>query len=130
MSKTKHNENSNIVILPESDERTLCVSLRGVVALEEYEEFLYKPLQEVAAKDRKYGLLIHYAKGYKGCSREAADKSFKSIIEYGKNARKLAYVNPPESKIFQVKMAKPLLGGEIRFFEDSELDEALQWVKT
>lgn len=121
---------SNIIILPESDKNALCVSLHGVISLDDYEEYFFKRLDAIVKSGRKFGLLIHYSKDYKGWSKEAADRSFQSIIEHGKHARKLAYVNPPEAKMFQIKMAKPLFGGDIRFFEEKELDQALAWVKT
>jgi hypothetical protein len=119
-----------ITVLPETDDHTLCVSLGGLVTLEDYEECVFKPLDAFVKKGIKFDLLLHYSKDYKGWTPEAADKSFRSIIDHGKYARRMAYVNPPESKIFQVKMAAPLLGGEVRYFDDKELPEALKWIKS
>lgn len=129
-NKKNKNECGTVDILPESDERTLCVSLAGLVCLEDYEKNFLRPLEAMVEEGVSYGLLIHYSSDYKGWTPEAADRSFQSIIDYGQKARKLAYVNPPESKIFQVKMAKPLLGGEIRLFNADELPSALSWIKS
>jgi hypothetical protein len=122
--------NDNIVILPESDDRTLCVSVSGVLEVEDYENCFYQPLDKMVKAGKKFGLLMIYTKDYKGWSKEAADRSFQSIIEHGKFARKLGYVNPPESKIFQIKMARDLFSGEIRFFEEDQLQEAIKWIKS
>jgi hypothetical protein len=129
-STARQNAGSQITVLPETDSHTLCVRLDGMLSLEDYQQNFYKPLQKIAAHGQPYGLLIHYGHGYKGWSKEAADLSFQSIIDYGKTARKIAYVNPPESKIFQVKMSRPLFGGEIRFFDGNDLPQALKWVKS
>ncbi len=126
---TRSPETGYIIRLPESDEDTLCVSVHGVVDVDDYEEHFYQPLDKMVKAGKKFGLLMVYGQDYKGWSKEAADRSFKSIIDHGRHARKLAYINPPESKIFQVKMARDLFGGEIRFFEKSQMAEALKWIK-
>jgi hypothetical protein len=133
MSKSTENEEidcGSIRIYPETDDKTLCVSLHGLISKEDYDKCFFKPLEAFVKKGIKFGLLIHYAEDYKGWTPGAADSSFRSIIDHGKDARKMAYVNPPESKIFQVKMAKPLLGGEVRYFDNDELAEALKWIKS
>lgn len=124
-----HSEEGHIDLLPETDDRTLCVSVHGVISVEDYEEYIYKRLDAMVKKGKKFALVLHYDPSYKGWSKEAADRSFQSIINHGRHARKLAYVNPPESKIFQLKVAKDLFSGEIRFFENDELAEALKWAK-
>lgn len=128
MGKKASNQNS-VILLPQSDNHTLCVSMCDVISLEDYQEFFYKPLEKIAKDGKPFGLLVNYDASYKGWSKEAAELSFQSIIDNAKNARKLAYVNPPEAKVFQIKMAKGLFGGEIQFFEANELDKALKWVK-
>ncbi|MGQ0527962.1 MAG: STAS/SEC14 domain-containing protein [Alphaproteobacteria bacterium] len=129
MNRTARKDASSIFILPESDERTLCVSFKGLISKVEYENKFEKSLDSVVARNPHFNLLIHYDHGYVGWDRDAADVSFQNILQHAPNARKLAYVNPPESKIFQVKMFSSVFGGEIRFFNDDELDEAIRWVK-
>jgi hypothetical protein len=122
------NCNEEIVILPESDDHTLCVTLKGIISQPAYEDCIFNPIKDMA-ENGQYNLLVNYDESYKGWSEEAAKLSFQTIINYGPKARKLAYVNPPDSKLLQIKMARPLFGGEIRFFDINELDKALQWVK-
>ncbi len=118
-----------VTILPETDKRTLCITLKGVVQPDAFKDCFLEPLEEIIKHTEHYALLINYDKTYEGWSKEAAEISFQSIIDYGSQARKLAYVNPPDSKLFQINMARPLFGGEIRFFEENQLKEALKWVK-
>ncbi|HQX26791.1 MAG TPA: STAS/SEC14 domain-containing protein [Alphaproteobacteria bacterium] len=120
---------TNIITLPESDDSTLCVTYTNIVDVEEYETCVCDPIAEMVDKGHKFGMLVNYDDEYKGWSKEAAARSFQFIIDHGKYARKFAYVNPPEARIFQVKMTRKLFGGEIRFFEAGKLDEALQWIK-
>jgi len=42
---------------------------------------------------------------------------------------RIAYVNPPEQKILQLKLMNPLTKSPIRFFDMSQLDEALAWTR-
>ena len=130
VSAMGNNKNqSEIVVLPESDEKTLCVTLKGVVTLDDYKKRFYDRLKTIHEKNGGYNLLINYDESHKGWDKEAAEMSFQSIIDVGKDAKKLAYVNAPDSKMLQVKISRPILGGEIRFFEKDELDKAIKWIK-
>lgn len=118
-----------VTVLPETDKRTLCITLKGVVQPDAFKECFLEPLEEIIRHTQNYGLLINYDSAYEGWSKEAAELSFQSIIDYGPQARKLAYVNPPDAKLFQINMTRPLFGGEIRFFDGDQLNEAIKWVK-
>jgi hypothetical protein len=121
---------TNIITLPESDDSTLCVTYTNIVDVGEYETCVCNPIAEMVEKGHKFGMLVNYDEDYKGWSKEAAARSFRFIIDNARHARKFAYVNPPEARIFQVKMMRILFGrSEVRFFEAGKLDEALQWIK-
>ncbi len=122
--------NHEIEIMPQTDQTTLCVTMKDVVSRESYRQCIEKPLDKIVQKTGKYSLLVNYDPSFKGWSQEAAALSFETIIKYGLQAVKLAYVNAPDSKRLQINVARPLFGGEIRFFDQSELQEALHWVKT
>lgn len=120
----------NIITLPESDDSTLCVTYTDVVGAEEYETCVCEPVAEMVRKGKNFGMLVNYDEDYKGWSKKAAARSFQFIIDNARHARKFAYVNPPEARIFQVKMMRILFGrSEVRFFEAEKLDEALKWIK-
>ena len=132
MTGTAHNSSAlnRIDVLPQSNHDTVCVTLCGVIGPEDYKNSLYNTLKTLAESGQYFNLLINYDISFKGWDRQAAEMSFRSIIDYGRKARKLAYVNAPDSKMLQIKMTQPLLGGEVRFFETEELDAAIAWVKS
>jgi hypothetical protein len=121
---------NRIDVLPQSSHDTVCVTLRGVIGPEDYKKSLFDTLKNLTENGQTFNLLMNYDISFKGWDREAAEMSFRSIIDYGRKARKLAYVNAPDSKMLQIKMTQPLLGGEVRFFETEELDTAIAWVKS
>jgi hypothetical protein len=127
--KTENQTDSSIVVLPDTDNETLCVSLYGVVNEPDYTKNFHSLLQDFVERGQIFNLLINYDSTFKGWERDAADLSFKSIINYGQKTRKMAYVNAPDSKMLQMKLTAPLLSGEVRFFEQDELGNAIQWVK-
>lgn len=128
-ASTPSTPQSSVVMMPESDTRTLCVQLVGTVTKGDYDANFYKPLQKFVDAETPFGLLIDYTH-YKGWHEDAAARSFESIIDHGKFARRMAYVAAPDSKVTQIKVAKPLLGGEVKFFKADELAKAVQWVKS
>lgn len=119
-----------LVVMPESDDRTLCIEAKGYVRREEHTGKLRKGLERILEHYESYNLLLYYGTDYKGWEAEAAESSMESIIDYGKRARKLAYVNPPEKKIMQMKITADLFSGETRFFSKEDLAAAIAWVKS
>lgn len=122
------NNEETVVILPQTAGKTLCVELRGVIERRDHQKHIRQNLNDIVSKHGAFNFLIYYGPDYKGWKQDAADSSMESIVDFGKYAEKLAYVNPPEQKVFIHKLAKPLFGGETRFFDEEELDEALEWV--
>lgn len=123
------NPSETIVVMPESDDRTLCVELRGYVRRTDHAEKLRKGLERILQQHETYGLLLYYGPDYKGWEAGGADSSMESMIDYGKQARRLAYVNPPEKKILQMKITAGLFSGEVKFFSPDDLAAAIAWVK-
>lgn len=123
-------ENS-ITILPETDDRTLCVHITGIITLHDYKEFFVKPLHAIIAKHGEYNLYAYYSHDYQSWTVDAADFSFKCYAEVGMAARKSAYVNAPDSRHLILKMLQPLMPkAEIRFFDEHQQEEAMAWVKS
>lgn len=117
-----------VVILPETDEHTLCVRFTGLIRKEDHKLNLRDRLAAMVEKDGWYSMLIEY-KDFVGWEHDAADISLRSIMDFGKFARRLAYVNPPEKKVMQTKLTAPLFGGEMQFFDEGDFDAALEWVR-
>lgn len=118
-----------ITIMPETQGCTLCLRLTGTIAADDFINKFGDRVRDIAEKYNHYDLYILYDEHFEGWSREAADLSFKNIAQYSPKARRLAYVNAPESRILMMKMLKPMMNAEVRYYNLSEKDEALAWVK-
>jgi hypothetical protein len=127
---SQNSADSHIVILPDSDHQTLCVSLFGVVQEDDYRKKIYSTLKTFVESNQLFNLLIHYDPTFKGWGSGAAKLSFQSIIDHGSKTHRIAYVNAPDSKRLQVNLTRILLSGEVRFFETDELKNAISWVKS
>lgn len=121
MSKT-------VIILPETSQTTLCLQLTGMITPEDFTEFFDTPVRYMADHFEYYNLYAYYDPAFKGWSREAADLSFKCISLCVPKARRLAYVNAPDSRMLMMKMLSPILRAEVKYFEESEKEAALKWV--
>lgn len=117
-----------VFILPESNETTLCVRYTGMVDAENYNTYHYHQLLKRYDRQGWFNMVVHYDDGFQGWTPDGAEANFKSMCEMGSKARKLAYVNPRERKVLLMKMlAGYFMGGEIRYYESNQYDEAVKW---
>ena len=115
--------------MPETDDRTLCIRIEKPITMEGYEQNFMPRIRAMVDRHDEIRLLLYF-QAYKGWEREAALEDLGMVQQYGPKLVKMALVNPPEKEVFQMKTRKPLTGGEIRFFNESDLAEALAWVKS
>lgn len=120
---------SNISVLAESDDTTLCLRLTGMIGADEFDRYFHQEIEKRVANNDYFNMLVEYDSNFKGWEPEAAERNFKSILSLSSKPRKLAYINPPEQKIVLMKYAKPLLSGEIKYFDSGHFSEALNWIK-
>lgn len=120
---------ATVTLLPETDKTTLCLRLNGVVTKEDYLRYFEEPLYRILEDSEHYNLFACHAADFQGWTEEAADLSFKCISTVGSRARKAAYINAPDSRMLMMKMLKPLMTAEVRYFDEEEFEAALQWVK-
>lgn len=120
--------NETIIVLPETHEATLCLRLTGMVTPEDFTEHFGNRVQQIAEKYNRYNLFVFYDEHFEGWSREAADLSFKNIAQFSPKARRLAYINAPDSRMLMMKMLQPIMHAEIRYFDLSEKEQAMNWV--
>ena len=118
-----------ITVLPQSNERSLCVRLSGMIDSAEYLEKFASAVERMAATNKDFDLLVFYDEQFKGWSREAADLSFKNFSQFSPKARRLAYVNAPQARVLMMKMMQPITEADVRYFERDELDDALSWIR-
>lgn len=120
---------SSVVVLPESDETTLCVEMKGLIRRQDYEKNFRNRILDITSKKRRFNVLIFYAPSFKGWEPEAADLSLKSIMELGKKINRQACINTPNMVVFRNKLSSALFGGETRYFDKNNYNEAMVWVK-
>lgn len=120
--------NPTITALPETTESTICLRLTGMITAEDFTALFDTPVQRSVDTKGYYNLFIYYDPAFEGWTREAADLSFKCISKYSPKARRLAYVNAPDSRMLMMKMLEPMMQAEVRYFDDDKKDEALSWV--
>lgn len=127
--KSSPTRGPSVIVLPDTDETTLCVEMKGLIRRQDYEKNFRNRILEIAKNHRRFNILISYAPSFKGWEPEAADLSLKSIMELGGKLRRHACINPPDTILFRNKLSSALFGGQTRYFDNGKYDEALAWVK-
>jgi hypothetical protein len=117
-----------VFILPETSDTTLCLRLTGTVTAGDYMQYFDEPVKRIADTNGWYNLYVYHDDDFTGWSAEAADLSFRCISEYSPRARRLAYVNAPDSRMLLMKMLGPMMKAEIRFFDADQRQEAMDWM--
>jgi hypothetical protein len=120
---------ASVVILPDSNETTLCLQLHSHVTAEDFDQYCHQEIKKRVEANGYFNMIVHYDSDYEGWEPDAADLNLRSIMELGSKPHKLAYVNPSKRKIMLMKMAEPILKGEIRYFEEGQYQDALKWIK-
>lgn len=117
-------------ILPESQGNILCAEIGARVTLEDYDQLFSPKIQEILKEHGSLRTLLHYSRPFLGWDIDAAAKDLAQVSENGSKVEKAALVNPPEQVLMRWKTMQPLLGGELRIFEEGEFDKALEWVRS
>ncbi|HTK85896.1 MAG TPA: STAS/SEC14 domain-containing protein [Patescibacteria group bacterium] len=128
-AKSSGRTKPSVTVLPETDENTLCVEMKGLIRRQDYEKNFRNRILAITSKKRRFNVLIFYAPSFKGWEPEAADLSLKSIMELGKKINRQACINTPNMVVFRNKLSSALFGGQTRYFDKDNYDEALAWVK-
>lgn len=115
-------------IMPESDDRVLCVEITKPITGDGYAQNFLPRIRQMIDNNGELRLLIYF-RNYRGWEREAAEMDMDAISELGSATGRVAHVNPPESVVYKVRVMKPMLGLDIRNFEENELTQALEWVR-
>ncbi|HTK83712.1 MAG TPA: metalloregulator ArsR/SmtB family transcription factor [Patescibacteria group bacterium] len=123
------NATDTVIILPETDDHTLCVELTGLIRREDFRRSFKEPLQKIIENNGFYDVLIHHLPDFKGWEEDAADLSMQTVIESAKYGRRRAMINAPEKFILMQKMSGEVFGGETRYFGPGQFQAALNWVK-
>lgn len=115
-------------VMDETDDRAVCIMVDKPISPEGYQQNFMPRVRDLLKNNGEIRILIYY-KEFKGWEEEATKFDAEALVQYGQHVKKLAFVNPPEKEVFHKKMVSPLIKGEIKFFSEEELDDALSWVK-
>ena len=119
-----------ILLLPETDDRTLCLEMRGNIALRDFQDSFEAPLRAIIARQGSYNIFAVYTDDNARWQEDAAHYSFRFYNEIGPLRHRVAFVNAPDSRHLITKILQPvIINGEARFFDPDQRDEALTWVK-
>ena len=118
----------SIRILPESHDDLIVFEYDGYITEHEYNSVLWSRLSEMLKKYGKLRLVCRFTKDYEGWEEGAAQANMQNIMEHVGYVKKIAYVNPPSSKVFQTKLlGSKLFTGEIKYYNLDQFDQAVAW---
>ncbi|MCM2343619.1 MAG: STAS/SEC14 domain-containing protein [Alphaproteobacteria bacterium] len=121
------NEKFN-TIMPETTDRVLCIMVDKPVSTEGYKENFLPRIEKMIADHGEIRCLVYF-KHYQGWEEEAAALDFTMTAKLGNKLKRFAVVNPPQKLLALHNLRKPLITGETRAFNETELKEALLWVQ-
>ncbi len=118
--------------MPESEGPLLCVEINAPITLEAYNDLYIPAMREIF---EKYGEVraLYYYPDPDSCvtwEEKAAALDLQLTADKGHHVKKVALVNPPEKVIVRWMIKQPLLGGEVKIFDQSDLKEAVVWAKS
>ena len=79
-----------VEILPQSNDTTLYLRLKETVTLDDYLKYFVGPAKNIADANGWYNLLVIHDESFQGWTAEAADVSFRYLLEYCPMARQVA----------------------------------------
>ncbi|KNG94591.1 STAS/SEC14 domain-containing protein [Pseudaestuariivita atlantica] len=116
-------------ILPESRGNVLGVEAMGELTHEDYANVLLPKLAELFEAEGKVNLLCHLGPEFTGWDLQAAWDDTLIGIEHRGDFERLAVVGGPNWIRALFRFSAVLMTGEVRVFDEGELDQAWDWVK-
>lgn len=118
------------VIMPETTDRVLCVQIDKVISSEGYAENFLPRIHKMLENHGKIRLLVYY-KYFKGWEESAAVQDMEFSVSLARKIEKMAMVNAPEREEIQKRMKMKMISsqGEMKFFNEEDIDKAMTWVK-
>jgi hypothetical protein len=120
---------NTVTLLPESDDRTVCVRLDGQISEAGFEHVFLNAVRARFESGQPFNILLYFT-DHKGWEEKAAALSFDFVLRYAAKAARVAYVSPPPGKVMHIKLFEKQFGGAVRIFDKADFDKALHWVKT
>jgi hypothetical protein len=116
-------------LMPESEGPVLCYEISKPISSEGYAENFLKPVTKIIETYGEVRILTYFT-SYRGWEEQAAEMDLIAHVEIGQFATKMAFVNTPEKEVMARLIRKPLIKGEVRFFTEDRLQDAIIWIKS
>ena len=108
-------------------DNVLWVKVSGKLSKEEYAE-LVPSWEQMIARHGKLRLLFQMEPGFTGWEPLAAWDDLKFSVSHRNELERIALVGAKKWHSLVAKLGSLLVNSEVRFFEESEVDEAFRWL--
>lgn len=109
------------------DDNVLWVKVNGKLTREEYAD-LVPSWEAMIARHGKFRLLFQMLPDFAGWEAGAAMDDMKFSVSHQNEMERVAVVGAKKWHEMVAKFSKLIVNSEIRFFEDSEIEQALAWL--
>ncbi|WP_435640800.1 STAS/SEC14 domain-containing protein [Micavibrio aeruginosavorus] len=123
MDRTQFNE-----IMPETDDRVICIRVDKPISGEGYKTLFLPLVQKMAADHGEIRMVLVFEK-FQGWEEEAAMADLASTMFLAQHLKKLAIVNLPDKMIQYIGMRQAALKTDLRIFDASQFQDALNWAR-
>lgn len=106
----------------------LWVKVSGKLSKEEYAE-LVPSWEEMIAKYGKFRLLFQMEPGFEGWEPMAAWNDLKFSVSHRNEMERVAIVGGKKWEALVAKLGGLLVNAEVRYFEDSQIESAQEWLR-
>ena len=118
-----------ITILPETTGYTLVVKASGKLSTENYETVFLPIMEKLIARYGQIRVVIQFDETFTGWEAGAIWDDAKFGIKHRNDFKRIAVVGAPKWVEWGTKVGAHLMDGELKTFLESDLLEAIVWVK-
>lgn len=116
-------------VMPGCSDKTLYIKVTKPITTKGYEENFLPRVDKIIEKYGKFRLLVHF-ESFKGWEIGAARQDMETFVRLAGKIAKIALVNPPETEVFRRAIKKGVHEGEVKHFNEADLEDALKWVES
>lgn len=116
--------------MAESGGEVIGVRATGTLTARDYERVLVPQLESRVARFGRARVLILMDEAFRGWNLKAALANTRLDLRFRGDLEKVAVVGAPAWEEWCVRLARPLMRGELRLFRRHELGEAWAWLRS
>jgi len=118
-----------IEVLPESEGNILVLKASGKLTDQDYKEVLIPRMESIIREHGKARLLLDLGEEFHGWEAAALRDDAHFGLSHRNDFEKMGVVGGPKWVEWGLKLAAMAMSGEIRSFQQSEREEAVNWIK-